>query len=325
MASTLRTLAPSTPAISVVPARWPGDAGPRQAPDVRWLKLPGADQRLRYWLHHWAVALPTLWQGHHLQPDRAGGYASRFEPRKTLGEGLARLFDLRRVPGAADDPFLYAQSVIGLLQARVLADLGVHGRHVRLLRHRTRRPAVMPSGLAATAQDIDCRLARVVRVGPTEVVALIDTHIADAGGRTLLQAEDVFVVRELEVAYAVQAAEDDLLRRAVSRMRRRGPEIDPAVDGVHQRQLFVPHGAGRRFVRLAGGQGLRPWRRSPVPPMYLRHLVSRELAEWGLEAAGLQISFIGRAWAGQTLRLLLQGQAFELVDERGRLLAFGKA
>ena len=325
MASPLRKLDPFAPAVADAPSRAVGEGRPRQAAAVRWLKLPGADQGLRQALHHWVLALPALWRGHRLQPDRAGCYATRFEPQAGLGDRFAHLFDLRRGPGGVDDPFLYAQGVIGLLQARVLADLGVHARYVRLLRHRTWLPGGVPSGLDTMTQDIDCRLARVVRVGPTEVVALVETHIADVSGRTLVQAEDAFVVRELEVAYAVQTKKDDLLRRAVSRMRLRGPEIDPAADGVRQRQLFVAPDAGRRFARLAGGPGVRPWRRSPVQPMFLRHLVSRELAQWGLEQAGLQITFTGRARPGQTLRLLLWGDAFELVDERGRLLAFGKA
>jgi hypothetical protein len=325
MASTLRTYAPSAPAVSVMPTRRVGDGGPRCAADVHWLKLPRADQGLRYALLRWAVVLPALWQGHRLQPQRATCYASRFEPRKALGDRFAKLFDLRRGPGGVDDPVLHAQGVIGLLQARVLADLGVQGRHVRLLRHRTRLPGGVAPGLATRTQDIDCRLARVVRVGPTEVVALIETHIADPGGRTLLQAEDAFIVRDLEVADVVQADEDDLLRRALGRMRRRGPGIDPAARGVRWRQLYVAPDAGRRFARLAGGQGRWPWRCAPVPPMYLRHLVSRELSEWGLEGSGLQITFIGKAGPGQMLRLLLQGDAFELIDERGRLLAFGNA
>lgn len=71
-----------------------------------------------------------------------------------------------------------------------------------------------------------------------------------------------------------------------------------------------------------------PWwraRRPAVAPMYLRHLVTRELAEWGLDSSSLQMVFIGRAAAGQMLRLLMQGRSFELIDERGRLVAFGKA
>lgn len=309
---------------------------PLPAP-VRWQRLPGADQGLRYRLSRWGALLAAHLRPHRLQPEAAAHHACRCEPTGALRERFAELFDLRTGGDDVPDyPFLYAQGVIDLLQTRVLADLGVNGRHVRLLRHRTRLLAEEAASLSAGSQDIDCRLVRVVRVGPTEVVALLETCIADAGGRTLVQLEDVYAVRDLQVAYAVQAAEDDLLRRAVSRMRRHGREIDAAAADVRQRQLFVAPDAGRRFARLAGGPAAwprparagMPWwraRRPAVAPMYLRHLVTRELAEWGLDSSSLQMVFIGRAAAGQMLRLLMQGRSFELIDERGRLVAFGKA
>lgn len=306
-------------------------------PPVHWLRLRGAGHGLHHRLVRWGALLSAHWRPHRLRPEATGHYASRCEPSAGLRERFAQLFDLRvGQEDGPDYPFLYAQGVIDLLQARVLADLGVNARHVRMLRHRTRLLTADAADLAAGSQDVDCRLARVVRVGPTEVVALIETCIADAGGRALAQLEDVYAVRDLQVAYAVQAAEDDLLRRAVSRMRRHGREIDAAADGVRQRHLFVACDAGRRFAALGGGPAAlpraaragTPWwraRRAAVAPMYLRHLVARELAEWSLDQSGLQIVFTGRAAPGQTLRLLLQGRSFELVDERGRLVAFGKA
>ena len=59
--------------------------------------------------------------------------------------------------------------------------------------------------------------------------------------------------------------------------------------------------------------------------MYLRNLVTRELAEWGVGQSELQLSFIRKSCLGQTLRLLRKDSAFELLDERGRLVAFGSA
>jgi hypothetical protein len=339
MVSTLRQspVTGSAPLASTWSTQASNSAPAPLLPPVRWLRLPGADQALRYRLSRWTALLAAHVRPHRLLPAAAGHHACRCEPSDVLRERFAELFDLRTV---GDDlpgyPILYTQGVIDLLQARLLADLGVNGRHVRLLRHRTRLLADEVASLSTGSQDIDCRLVRVVRVGPTEVVALIETCIADASGRALVQLEDVFAVSDLQVAYAVQATEDDLLRRAVSRMRRHGREIDAAGAGVRQRQLFVAPDAGRRFARLAGGPAAwprparagTPWwraRRPAVAPMYLRHLVTRELAEWGLDQSSLQMVFIGRGAAGQMLRLLLQGRSFELIDERGRLVAFGKA
>ena len=53
--------------------------------------------------------------------------------------------------------------------------------------------------------------------------------------------------------------------------------------------------------------------------------VVRELAEWGLDLRELQIVFAARARIGQTLRLMEFGGRFELFDEAGRLVAYGRA
>lgn len=297
MASSLRNIPLHESAACAAATPRSEAAPPRPAAGVRWLQVPGTG--LRHQLHRCAALLPALLRRHRLQPDRAGHYATRLQARTP----------------SADAPCAAAQGVIGLLQARVLADLGINARHVRLLRHRSRLPGGHAAAASTAVHDVDCRLARAVRIGPTEVAVLLETHIADAGGHLLVQVEDAFVVRDLEVAYAVQADADDLLRRAVSRMRRREREIDACAAGVRQHHLFVAPGAGH---------WLRP-RRLPAPPMRLRDLVSRELAACGARQSGLEIVFVGRARPGQTLRLLMQGDAYELVDERGRLVAYGKA
>lgn len=315
-----------------------GEAALSPSPPQRpqWLALPAPVQGLRYRLRRWGELLPALCRPHRLRLQRRGHFASRIQPSEVQRGRMADLFDLRSGAQALPYPFLYAQGVIDLLQARVFADLGVNARHLRLLRHRTHLLTADAAELGRARQDLDCRAARLVRVGPTEVVALLQTNIADESGTVLAQIEDAFIVRELPVALAVQAEEDDLLRRAVSRMRRHVREIDAGAAGVRQRKLFVTAADGRRFVALAGGPlrlprwprpGARWWqaRVAPLAPMYLRHLVARELAEWGLEQSSLQMTFIGRVAAGQTLQLLQQGRSFELLDGRGRLLAFGKA
>jgi hypothetical protein len=306
-----------------------------QAAPVQWLALPDPDRRLRLPLQRWRILLPALCRAHRLQVQRCGHYACRIAPSLAQRARVADLCGRRRgEPAVASSLLLHAQGVIDLLQARVLADLGVNARHLRLLRHRTRMLASETALLGLAQQDIDCCLARVVRVGPTEVVALLQTGIADEGGTLLAQVEDVFVVRELPVAFAVQANEDDLLRRAVSRMRRRTREIDAAAAGVRQCRLGVTAADGRRFAALAGGPLRLPrrpcadmgwWqlRAAALAPMHLRHRVAQELAAWGLDASSLQMTFVGRAAAGQALQLLQQGRAFELLDARGRLLAFG--
>lgn len=301
MSTPLRQLSLPASAADAHRIRRAETAPSRPAAAVRWLDLPGDDGGLLHRLQHGAMALTALVRPHRLRRNAVGHYA-------------ARRVDRHRGCCETGDPLRCVQGAIGLLQARVLADLGIQAHRAGLLRHRARWPAERPVGAASAALDVDCRLARVVRVGPTEVVALLETHVADAAGRARAQLEDAWLVSGLEVADAVQADEDDLLRRAVSRMRRRERLID-ATASVQVRHLFIAPPAWH---------WLRP-RHPHVPPTVLRHHVARELAACGAGESGLQIAFVGRARPGQTLRLLLQGDAFELIDERGRLLAFGTA
>lgn len=302
---------------------------------LRHLPLPSAEQGVAYAWRWWTDALAGLTRRHQLVLGRSGCYAASFQRSASLDEAFASLFDLRLGPQGTVYPFLHAQSVVDLLQAQVLADLGVNWRHVQHLRHRMRLTAGEAAYLATREQQLECRLARAVRIAPTEVLAIVETRICDSDGLTVASVEDAFVLRGLQVAETVQAEEDDLLRRAIHRMRRHLPEIDARAADVRLRQLYLAPDASRRFARVGGARApetrstlaarLTGRRSAAVQEAYLRHLVSRELAEWGVDQPCLQIVYASRAKPGQTLCLLLQGRCFELVDARGRLVAWGKA
>lgn len=321
---------PSAPTLA---SPWADSVPPGETP-LQPLRLPQRADSLAHRAVWTLQALRLQLRAHRLLPGRAGRYGAAFSPEPALREAFAELFDLRHGPAGVDYPFLYAQGVQELLQQRVLADLGVQGRQVQQLRHRSRIVAAAAE-LGQGRQQLECRLQRAVRVGPTEVLLLLETRVSDSAGRCLATLEDTLLVGALQVAYAVQAEEDDLLRRAIGRLRRRGPELAAEAADVHVRQLYIAPDAGRRFARVSGQHGpahgpalaarLFAGRRAHVQPMYLRNLVARELAESGIEPAALQLTFVRRAGLGQTLRLLRRDTVFELVDERGRLVAFGKA
>ncbi len=305
---------------------------------IQWLALPGAEQGLRWRLQRWGSLLPALCRPHRMRLGASAHFATRTTPTAELQRRFDELFDLRR-PAACRTPypFLYTQGVIDLLQARIFAALGADRRCLWLLRHRSRVLVPDPALLGRVVQDIDCSLARAVRVGPGEVLALLNTEIADPGGRVLASVEDAYLVHGLTMADAGQAEEDDLLRRSVSRMRRHTREIADGAEARRERMLYCSAATARRFARLAGGSpqspypspGLRDgsgtrYREAPLAPMLLRHLLARELAEWGLDPRRLEIVFVAPAAAGQMLRLRQEGSRFELVDRHDRLLAFGR-
>lgn len=325
----------TAPASTAFASHW-ADVAPAvdDAGRARWLELPALDSSLAAWGRNCAALATGLLGRHRLLPEQAGRYMAALTMTPALRERWAQLFDLRQGPGGVHYPFLYAHGAARVLHGRVFADLGLNTRHVQHLRHHTRLPAGTLALNACDDQQLECHLRRAVRTGPTEVLLVIDTTLRDADGRAIAQVEDCYVARHLEVAYAVQAQEDDALRRAVARLRRRTPEIDVLDNAVRQRQLYVAPDAGRRFGRVSGDTGLAHggylgarvagYRRPAVQAMYLRNLVARELAEWGLDLGQLQVTFASRAALGQTLRLLQLGERFELLDARGRLVAFGR-
>ena len=309
-------------------------ATPSRALPARQLALPSAEQALAYACTWWAVMLPAWLQRHQLAPQAAGRYAASFTASPALQERYEQLFDLRQGRADTQYPVLQAHCVATLLQARVLADLGINRRHLRHLRHHTRLPLGAAAFAAIGHQRLDCQLQRLVRVSPTDVLALLQTRISDGDDRTVAVVEDTFIVEGLAPSDALRAEDDDALRRAFSRARRHEPEIDPASALVRRRQLFIAGNAGRRFASVTGDRRRLPlprlsWpfsgRRPVVQDLYLRNLVVRELSEWGVEQDSLQITFTARARPGQTLCLLLQEGRFELLGEDGRLVAYGSA
>ena len=312
-----------------------GTLGSAVRPVVRLLSIPSAEQGWRHRWHRWAATLPTGLRRHTLQPDGAHSYRALFRPTQTLRERFGRVFDLRQGAEGIDYPVLLSVSVLGVLQDRVLADLGVDRRHVQEVRHHIRLPAGATALAKAPLQDLACQLLRVVRVSDCEALVMLETRISTGDGLLLAVVEDGLLVSHLRSADTLRAAEDDLLRQTIARTRRRRAGIDGTGVGVRARQLYIADDARRQFRSVAGDSGrpsaadnrrpVRPRRGSAVPGTYLRNLVARELAEWGLAAHSLMITFTGPVHPRQMVQLLVCGQDFEVVDASGGLVAYGKA
>lgn len=291
--------------------------------DSRRLRLPAPQARWRHRLHWVRQALPGLVRRHGLRLGRTTSYTAAFTPERALIERFEDLFDLRHGPGGIDYPFVYAQGLVELLQGRVLADLGVNLRHVAPLRQRLRLHAE-PAALLRGTQQLRCRLLDAAALGVGEVMLRLETRVEDDEGRLLATLEDGFTVDGLEAPPAGLPETAPSLAHALQRLRARSPEIDASAPDVRLRQLYVAPGVARRYRAVAGAPMVGR-AGGVVPASYLRHLVSRELAEWGVAQDDLQLTFVGRALPGQTLCLLQQGRRLELVDASNRLVALGSA
>lgn len=321
-------------AASTFAAPWP-DTRLVQGEPLQPVALPSADAGLRYALSYWGARIASLSGPHRLRPRATTRYSAPFTLSTALRERWADLFDERRGPSGTVYPFLCAQSVMTLLHSRIFADLGVNVRHVVQLRQGVHLAADADRLSGVGDQVVDSALARVVRVGPADVLVIIASRICGGDGTHIADVEDSFLVRRLDRAFTAQAETDDTLRRTVSKLRRHVPEIDPLAADVRVRQLYLGPTITRRFGRVAGEREATPaplpvlrllhLRRPVVQRAYLRNLVVRELAEWGLDLRTMRIVYNAPARIGQTLRLMEMDGRFELFDEAGRLVAHGSA
>lgn len=297
--------------------------------------LPGVEQAAAYRWEYWRHTLAGLLRPHGLRLPDSRAHGGSF----TLGAGLRQhwheLYDMQpAADGAAEGAFLFGQGPMLLLQLRVFADLGVNLRHVQLVRNSVVHPVGQERYLAARRQHLECRLLRTVRAGVHEVLLVLGTTIRDGEDRIVARVEDSFLVRRLPAADAAQAAVDPEVRRVLSRLHLRTRELDAGQPGSRGRTLFIGTDVAQRFGRVAGdldprhtsrlAARLTGHRRPSVQRMYLRNLVARELAEWGLPVLRLSITFTAKVRPGQTLVLVQQGERFELSDPRGALVAFGR-
>lgn len=315
-------------------------AGPPTVPFVdrapAQLALPAVGDRWHYGLRRWGHAIGSLFGGHRLQPQKADRYIAIFRLSDPLRQRWQACFThSARRSDDAPCAYLYSQGTASMVYLRAFADLGVNPRHLLHLRHQTWYPLGVATYDAATTQRLETRLKRATRIGHDSVLLVLETDIADGAARIVARVEDSFVVRKLEIADVVQAGNDAVLRRAISRLRRRGAEIDDGVPGARRVQWQIDARSCREFDGIAGDldrlHGARAgWplfggrRRPQLQCAQLRNLVARELSRWGLAVSRLSITFVGRAYAGQALRLVNLDERFEVCDDGGRLIAFGR-
>jgi hypothetical protein len=327
---------PSDPAQAVRSAvTWPPTPGatkPPQSP-ARQLRLPGVEQRLRYAAHYWGGTLANLAGPHRLRTAGVGRYAAAVRIGDPLRQAWHAMFD---ADASLAVPFLCHQGVGTLLYLRLFADLGVNVRHLLPLWHSTRH-VVSPAAFAkARRQHLVSRLSGVWQVGGDRALVGLRTAVhrpAGEGGALLAEVDDSFLIRGVPAADLRRLPVDDEWAYELRRLRQRRPLLDPALATAWLLPLAAD--MGRRFGRIGGDANPvhtshwaarafgreRPFLQGPG----LRNAVVAGLARHGLPMQNLQITFANPAYLGQTLRVLAYAGCFELVDEGGRVVAFGWA
>jgi acyl dehydratase len=302
---------------------------------VRLLDLPGADRPLAYAAHYWGATLANLLRPHRLAAATRHAYAATAVITPQHHRAWLRLF--KAAPGC---PLLYNQSVGTLLYTRVFRDLGLNFRHLLHVQHATEH-VVSAEELAGTPrQRLVCELQRCWRLAEGKALVALRTRIhadAEAGGALLAVVTDRFMIRHVPAAdwKALPPLPAREQVREMLALRRRSATIDPREPGVLQVAVPLPADQGQRYAAVSGDHNpvhttavaarLFGHPRPFVQGLALRNAVMRELHHAGAPLQRLQMTFASPAFLGQTLRWLLQGLRWELLDEAGRVVAFGSA
>lgn len=300
------------------------------------LTLPGCERRLAYAARYWPATLLNLLRPHRLRSTVA---QPRLCAPVAIPPSLQRDWEALFGPDAGC-PLLVNQSVGTLLYTRLFGQLGLNFRRLLHVQHRTHH-LLEPAALAAAQQQtLLCELKGCWRLPDGKALVVLETLIARSpqeGGALLARVEDRFLIRRVPPADWQQLPPPETREplRDLLGLRRRRAVLDAAAPGARVRTLRLSPDLGRRYGRVSGDHN--PVHTTPLAArlfgqprpfaqgLALRNLIVSELHRQWLPVQQLQLTFAQPAYLGQDARLVMAGGDFELLDEAGGLIAFGRA
>jgi len=303
-----------------------------QAPDTPLTDLPSVAHRFRYARAYWTATLRNLTVTHALKAEHVGSYAAPMVVTAALRAQWQRLFNDTgdRSDPDVPVPYLYNQSVGTRLYTRLIADLGINFRHLLHVQHETKHWASVVDWVNTDRQELHASLRAASRLGDGKaMISLrIAIHRPRAEGGTLLgTVNDRFIIRNVPDADFATLATGRALLRTLAELRRKEPQLDASASDSVQGTIQLPADMGKRFGRVSGdfnpvhttrwAARLFGVKRPFLQGLGLRNAMIRQLAVHGRPLKRFTISFASPAFLGQTLRVVMQGDAFELSTNRG--------
>ncbi|MFP5310594.1 MAG: cyclic nucleotide-binding domain-containing protein [Actinomycetes bacterium] len=299
--------------------------------------LPAADlgDLRAYKRRYYASAVRNIAKRHRLLvDDEAPRYRTTF---RLSTQEQVRWFELFGAEGAARrSPFTFHTTSGTLLLMRIVEDVGVNFRHLLHLRS----DLVAHPGGRTIEPEVDhvleAELADVVEVGDDKVALLIDTRVHAPDGELVAMHREAFVILAIEPdAMAALRASPRFGATDASHLQglaRRERRLDPSTARVVE--VEVPEDLGARYGEVSGDLNVvhttpRAAKLFGHPRPFVQglctanHVAAAIASVTGVPVQQLDVSFARRVFVGQTVQVLLDGGAFEVVDARGRLAAFG--
>jgi hypothetical protein len=291
------------------------------------------------WRHaaaYWSATLRGLVGAHHVRAAGVEPCAASVVIPAVFRDAWQRLYahDGVMVPV----PFIYSQSVGTLLYYRMFAQLGINLRNLLHVQHQTTHYVPIADWMATERQELHATLRGAWRLGDGK--ALLALRIAmhrsrEEGGTLIGTSNDRFIIRNVPEADLAVLASGRPLMRSVSALRRKTPELDPTAPDTRIAEIPLAPDMATRFGRLSGEYS--PWHTTPLSAkifgfkrpflqgLGLRNALVRQLVLAGYPLTRFQMSFTTPAYLDQTLKLVMQGQQFEVVSEEGKVVSFGSA
>jgi hypothetical protein len=297
--------------------------------------LPDPTQAWRYGWAYWRGTLGNLVRTHRLAAAAPTPVSTELRLSPALRLRWQVLFGVHEQERV---PLLYTQGVGTLLYTQLFGALGFNFRHLVHLQHQTQHIAGAAVCASAPWQRLTVSVDSVTQAGSDRAIVALRSDIARGGdgdrAAPLARVIDRFLVRRLPHAAVTGLPVDPALRPLARGLSRRRPQLAAGVRGCWACSIALPADWGRRFAAVSGdanpvhttawGARLFGQPRAFAQGLSLRNAVAVRLARRGEPLDRLQISFASPAWLNQTLRLVVQDGRFELVGERGELVAFGE-
>lgn len=288
-------------------------------------------RRRSYQMRYYSTAIPSVLRRHRLVvPVERPIYRTAVRVNPRLRQQWRELFDVP--PGAAAKLTYFTTSGTTLFM-RMLADLGINFRHLLHLASEMQFLAdeAPTSGIH---QEISGRVGSVSVVGNSRVCLVVQHELTSPSGRQLQRNRETFLIGGIDPTgmnelRAISTPTTVDLRRITTRR----PRLDVTPE-VHRTQLVIPRDAGLRYGCVSGDLNLVHTTRLAARLFGFRgaflqglgtanHVLSDIARHRPGRLDAFEVTFARPLYVGQTVVLARDDSAFEVMDQRQHIVAYG--
>lgn len=299
------------------------------------LALPSVENTWRYAAHYWRGTIRNLLIKHRLQSVDVPCYATDFHLSPALQERWQTFFGDTQpsVESSSETPYLFSQSVGTLLYTKIFSDLKFNFRHLLHVKHRTEHPAGASAYVRARRQRVACSLIRVLPMPRNRVLVTLEARITNADQQLIGRVEDSFLIRNIKPEDAAKIPPMASDRDELVGLRRRMAKLKPDTDSHSNDDIQIGSSMASGFGNVSGdmnpvhtsmlGARLFGFKKPFLQGLCVRNLVTHWLTNKGVPVDRIEMTFTNPAYVQQCVSLREHNGHYEVVSEKGRLIAFG--